>query len=222
MNSFVFPDAHRILGIMCDLDGTLVDSRRDLTTAVNCMRADFDLSPLSFEEVTSFIGNGAEKLVERSLRNTEIESANALKHFKTHYTAHLADETCCYPGVPETLKIITSRSIRCAVITNKPEEPARQVLRHTGLAEYFDPVVGGDTNPALKPNPYSLRHVMNQWQLEPSQVLMIGDHTTDIAAAHAAGVKSVFLKSGYGFSGEFQPDITLESFSELAVLLGIH
>jgi len=215
------PIQTQIHGIMFDLDGTLVDSRRDLTTAINYMRQDFDLSPLPFDLITSYIGNGARKLVERSLHNTSVDVAQGLDCFKSHYQAHLADETICYPEVPETLVSLKHHGIKCAIITNKPESPTRALLTALGIDMFFDPITGGDTYPWFKPDPYPLITVMKHWELNSNQVLMVGDHMTDIAAADSAGVRSVFLSSGFGRLGVNKPDITLCSISELLVLTGI-
>lgn len=210
-----------IRGVLFDLDGTLVDSRRDLTTAVNCMRRSFNLPPLPFDLVTSFIGNGARKLVERSLHGTDIDIDAGLACFKSYYDQHLADETTCYPGVPETLGRLKEHCIKCAIITNKPEAPARAVLAALAIDSYFDPVIGGDTFPYLKPDPYALTRIIEQWNLDPASVLMVGDHMTDIAAAHNAGIQSVYITSGYGRMGEHTPDIQLETITGLLDLTGI-
>jgi phosphoglycolate phosphatase len=221
MNYMNIPVLDSIRGIMFDLDGTLVDSRRDLTTAVNCMRRSFNLSPLPFDLVTSFIGNGARKLVERSLRDTDIDIDAGLACFKAHYDQHLADETTCYPDVPDTLEQLIKHNVKCAIITNKPEAPARAVLAALAIEHYFDPIAGGDTFPYLKPDPYALARITEQWNLEPGNVLMVGDHMTDIAAAHNASIQSVYITSGYGRMGDHTPDIQLETIAGLLYLTGI-
>ena len=221
MKNSVVPLLTPIHGIMFDLDGTLVDSRRDLTTAINYMRQEFDLTPLPYDLVTSYVGNGARKLVERSLRNTSVDITTGLDCFKKHYQAHLADETVCYTGVPDTLACLVNHGIKCAIITNKPESPARALLAKLSIDIYFDPITGGDTYPWFKPDPYPLIKVMEHWNQTTESVLMVGDHKTDIAAAVNAGVRSVFLSSGFGQLGANKPDIALSSISELLVLVGI-
>jgi len=210
-----------IKGLLFDLDGTLIDTRRDLTTGVNLMRAELDLPPLSVESVTSHVGNGARKMLERSLAGINADIDKALARFKHHYAQHLVDETLCYPDVVETLRKLKAAAVKCAVITNKPEAPTRQILHHLGLDAYFDPVIGGDTTPFLKPDPHALLQVAEKWMLQPDELLMVGDNYTDIVAAHRASMKVVFLTSGFGTKGDGEPDYIVRGFRELRPLIGI-
>ena len=207
-----------VRGIIFDLDGTLIDSRKDLTTAINLMRAEYHLPPLALEAVTGFVGDGARKLVERSLQGTTLDPAAALARFKHHYDLHIADETCCYPGVEETLRVLQSRRVRCAIITNKPEAATRTVLRLLHLDQYFDSVVGGDTTPHLKPDPRSALMVLERWGLTRVEALIVGDNHTDIAAAKRAGIRSVFVTYGIGAVGEEKPDFVFDKIEEILAL----
>lgn len=210
-----------VRGVLFDLDGTLIDSRRDLATAVNLLRAEYQLLPLSVETVTAFIGDGARNLVRRALADATVDIDEALPRFKQHYAAHMTDETRCYPGTHATLNTLCAAGLRCAVITNKPERATRALLEHFDLLTFFDPVIGGDTLPVMKPDPLALLHVAEQWSVAPAQLIMVGDHYTDITAAHRAGMRAVYLRSGFGVIRDEQPDVLLDDITRLPALLGL-
>lgn len=211
-----------VRGVLFDLDGTLIDSRQDLATAVNLLRAEYGAAPLSLETVTSFIGDGARNLVRRALADLpDIDVDVALPRFKQLYAAHMTDATQCYPGTHATLEAVRAAGIRCAVITNKPEAATRSLLAHFALLPLMDMVIGGDTLPVMKPDPQALLYVAASWQLQPSQLIMVGDHYTDISAAHRAGMRAVYLRSGFGTIRDDQPDVILDDITQLLDLLGL-
>jgi len=202
-------------GIIFDLDGTIIDTREDLALAINLMLQDYSFPTQATEKVASNVGNGARKLVERSLSGTEINIDEALQRYNKHYSEHLTDNTYCYNGVVETLKKLKSEGIRCAILTNKPEKPTLEILRQMNLAKYFDPIYGADSTPFLKPDPGALLLIMEQWKIPKGNLLMVGDNYTDIHVAKNAGIKSAFFTFGYGVKDHVEPDYTLDEFSQL-------
>jgi phosphoglycolate phosphatase len=208
--------------LLFDLDGTLVDSRVDLTNAVNLMLQEFGHRPLPDSRVINFIGEGARLLVERSLREVQEdlistdEVDRALEVFRRHYRAHLLDQTHLYPEVEETLAALPP--LPKAVVTNKPHDLTVALLEGIGLRKYFSVVLGGDSLPERKPSPMMLAEAARLSNAEPGGCLMIGDSRIDIAAGKAAGMKTC----GYiaGFRGrtelaEAGADYLIERFGEL-------
>ncbi len=208
--------------LLFDLDGTLVDSRADLTNAVNLMLRDFGHRPLPDSRVINFIGEGARLLVERSLRDVQEELVTtdevdrALDVFRRHYRMHLLDQTHLYPEVEETLE--TLPPLPKAIVTNKPYDLTDALLEGIGLRKYFSIVLGGDSLAERKPSPMMLTEAARLANAEPSHCLMIGDSRIDIAAGKAAGMKTC----GYipGFRGrtelaEAGADYLIERFGEL-------
>ncbi len=209
----------KIKGIIFDLDGTLIDSRKDLASSVNLTRKDFNLETLDFETIVSFIGNGTPKLVERSFRGTNIDPGNALSIYKNHYSKHLADETYCYAGVIELLKKLQTLSVKCSIITNKHEAATREILKILKIENFFDIILGGDSFDSLKPSPEPLLFVAEKWNLQPEEILMAGDNWTDIAAARNAGMKSVSVEYGFGNLKDEKPDFKIEHPEDLLKLI---
>lgn len=202
-------------GIICDLDGTLVDSRRDLTASINYVRAAYGLAPHTLETVTSFIGNGAYMLAKRAFAETDVPLDAAFDMYKKHYAEHCTNATEMYAHVHETLTEISAQNIELAVMTNKPVAQAERVLEYLAIRAFFSIVKGGDSYEKMKPHPLPLLSICSAWGKKPHEVIMTGDHHTDIEAAHAAGMKCIFLRSGYGHAGDAKPDIICESFADI-------
>jgi phosphoglycolate phosphatase len=208
--------------LLFDLDGTLVDSRRDLSTSINSMLRSFGRDPLEDAVLLPFIGFGATHLVRESVRAAggDIALADAMAVFSREYEAHLLDNTCLYPGVTETLPLL--EGIPMAVITNKPCVMAGQVLHGLGIRQHFGLVLGGDALPEMKPSPLPLRHAMRVFNSVPSATLMVGDLPVDIEAARAAGTRC--CAALYGFLDaatllESAPDHTIAAFPDLLAVL---
>jgi phosphoglycolate phosphatase len=192
-----------------DLDGTLIDSRADITAALNLTLIRMSLSPLNESLVAAFVGNGVQKLVERALRETAgsqpedflIQQGIAL--FKDEYGNHLLDRTCLYPGVKEGLEHISWAGF--AIVSNKPEKFSRHILDGLGLGGRFRPILGEDSTQTRKPDPTALLKAMDYHRASPSETVMVGDSVVDIEAGKAAGVITC------GISGGFRPKEELEA-----------
>jgi len=201
--------------LIFDLDGTLADTRPDLTTGINLMRQHYGLPPLGIDNVTGYIGNGVRKLVERSLQGTDVDIDEALEFNRKFYREHMTDETMLYPGVAEGLASLVEAGHALAVFTNKPGEPARAVLDYLGMTSVFFRILGGGDLPNLKPAPDGIAALMIEADIASGATWMIGDHHTDLEAAHNAGVQSGFVTYGIGHPGEFEADQVWHGFEEL-------
>lgn len=204
--------------LIFDLDGTLIDSRADLTTAVNLMRAHFGLPPLSIDTVTAYIGNGVRMLVSRSLGDTVIDIDKALAVIRPFYESHVADKTTLYPGVEDGLRRLRAAGHALAIATNKPAPACRIILDHFGLSPLFQSVLGGGSVPNLKPHPEMIEVIRRETRMEACDTWVIGDNYTDLECARRAGASSIFLTYGYGTPGVETPTLTLDSFDKVPPL----
>lgn len=205
-------------GYIFDFDGTLVNSAPDLANAVNELRQHYGLSVLDRETIISYIGNGALKLVERSFQETSIDPKEALKYFLDFYEEGIYNETCFYPGVEDFLKELQKRNIPAIILTNKPQKMTDILLDKMSVAHYFKYAFGPDLY-GKKPDPAGLKKCLELLDLKPNEALMVGDHHTDIFAANACDVESVFLSYGFGEIGDSKPDYVFDSFQELSRFL---
>ncbi len=184
--------------ILFDLDGTLVDSVPDLTTALNRLLAGRGLAGFAQADVVPMVGDGARVLVERAFAARDgVADDAAVAAFVADYTEHVAGDTRAYPGVIETLAGLRAAGWVCAVCTNKPEAAARKLLAALGIGEQFAAVGGGDSFPVRKPDPRHLLATLDAAGGAPDRAVMVGDHHNDVAAAAGAGLPCIFAAWGY-------------------------
>lgn len=188
--------------LIFDLDGTLVNTGPQITRAWGRILTELGRQPLPQDAVERMVGDGAAKLVERGLAATGGQlTAPPFEAIVERYAAMLAAEPIdagdLYPSVAETLSLFSAAGHGMAVCTNKPAEAAETALEMTGIRHFFDPVVGGGSAPALKPDPAPVRAILNHHGCRPRQAIMIGDHENDVRAAHAAGVPAILVTYGY-------------------------
>lgn len=189
--------------VMFDLDGTLVDSAPDLAFAANRMLATLGMPARDPALLSSFIGKGIPRLVERSLAGSldgRADSglmARALALFESYYEEESGRRTTVYPGVAEGLEMLARAGLPLACVTNKAERFTHTLLAGMGLAYFFALVVGGDTLPRKKPDPLPFRHVCERLGVAPGEALVVGDSRNDVAGARAAGCPVICVPYGY-------------------------
>ena len=217
-----------IQAIAFDLDGTLIDSVPDLAAATNATLAECSLPKVSEDLVRSWVGNGAQILMQRALSysystaedSPELQARleQTMPRFMHHYAEHLQQHSRLYTGVLEVLQQLKQAGYKLAVVTNKPYRFTIPLLQAFGLDGLFTQVLGGDSLTKMKPDPLPLQHLMDQWNINSSQLLMVGDSKNDILAAKAANVMSIGLTYGYNYGediGLSEPDAVCEHFSQL-------
>jgi len=201
--------------LIFDLDGTLIDSRADLAAGINHMRNHYGMVPLSVETVSGYIGNGVGKLVTRSLQGADVDFDEALKINKDYYYSNLTVHTYLYAGVEPGVRQLVAAGHKLALLTNKPGNLSREIMAHFGLGDCFSTIIGGGDVANLKPEPDGIFKCLEQAGMDRSAAWMIGDHHTDLAVAKNAGVKSAFVRYGFGEQGGYKPDAYFASFPEL-------
>jgi phosphoglycolate phosphatase len=189
--------------IVFDLDGTLVDSRRDLADSANAVLGQSGCGPLAEVEIGRMVGDGAATLVSRAFAAAACpQPADALARFLAIYNRRLLQFTRPYPGIPEALATLSTRA-RLAVLTNKPLAPTRAILSGLELDAHFsaDDVVGGDGPWPRKPDPAGLRHLAAKAALAFLDVVLVGDSAIDWQTSRAAGARICVAAYGFGFDG---------------------
>ena len=183
--------------IVFDLDGTLIDSARDLGEAASELVESYGASSLLVSDVVGMVGDGAAALVRRALERSSLdpEMPGALDRFLNIYDRRLLDHTVAYAGIREVLALAESRG-PLAVLTNKALAPSLRILEALGLRGFFTEVVGGDGPCPRKPHPAGLRALMAGAPGQPA--MMVGDSPADARTANAVGCGFVWARYGFG------------------------
>jgi len=189
-------------GVIFDLDGTLIDSAPDLHAIANAVLAAHGHAPLTLQTITSFIGNGIPKLVERCFEtvNNSLEGEafdNAVIMFLEKYAQAPATNSKLYPNVIETLDDLKKKGFVLGICTNKTEKMSNLIVEKMGLAPYFSCVAGGDRLKEKKPAPEPLINCAREMGCELENIIYVGDSETDSATAKAAGVPFILFTEGY-------------------------
>lgn len=210
--------------VLFDLDGTLVDSIPDLTSAVDAMLMTLGLEPAGQAQVSHWVGNGAPKLVERAIQAMSAESltearlTQANQLFNEHYQYHNGEQACVYQGALAFLQHLHQQKISMGIVTNKPSQFTEQLLERLNLAHFFNLVLSGDSLPEKKPSPEPLLHAMDFFAKGPQDTLMVGDSINDVKAARSANVSVVAVSYGYNHGEQIDtanPDKVVDSLAEL-------
>jgi len=205
--------------VVFDLDGTLIDSARDMTRVLNRTLSRFARPALGEEQVRGMVGDGSAALVRQAFAATgDALTEDDLKTALTDYLdSYFQDDEppVLYPGVPETLAVLADSGIRLGLCTNKPERITRKLLDALGLSPLFGALAGGDTLPVKKPDGRHLSWVVEA--LGGGSAAMVGDNRNDVKAARAAGMPVVAMTYGYPRMPvqELGADILLDRIADL-------
>ena len=182
-----------------DLDGTALDTLSDIADAANAILCANNLPPRTDEEIRSFVGNGIQRLIERSVpAGTDAAMiAKVLAEFKPYYGAHCADKTAPYAGILEMLAALRAAGVRTAVVSNKADF-AVQSLAKQYFDNLFDVALGEDVEkrPA-KPAPDMVWHVLDLLGADKNEAVYIGDSDVDVQTAQNAGLPCIAVTWGF-------------------------
>ena len=213
--------------IVFDLDGTLIDSRRDLADATNELIVELGGTPLGVDAVTEMVGEGAAVLVRRALTAAGLDPATprALERFLAHYDVRLTRHTRPYAGIPEALTALRATGRTLAVLTNKPQHATERILDRLHLAPMMSQVIGGDTEAGRKPDPRGLRRIIEVAGGAPESTVLVGDSPIDLETARRAAVGICLARYGFGYrfpDGAFRGDeLFVDDPRELAAVLRV-
>ena len=204
-------------GVIYDLDGTLVDSKDDLADSVNAMLGRLSLPRREPKVIQGFIGEGAERLIRRSLGPAhEHRYPEAAPIWHEEYALRLLHRTHLYDGIAQVLREPPEAR---AVLTNKPGAFARQILQGLGVAPAFRAVVGGDEAPR-KPSGGGLLGICATLGIRPEQALLVGDSPVDLATGRSAGARVCAVTWGLGARAALAgADYLCDTPAELGALL---
>lgn len=211
-----------ITTVLCDLDGTLIDSQRDIALAFqHALRRVVGGALPDEVTIARHIGKTLEQMArELGYHLSPPQLTTFLDTYRQHYTASGTPHTQPYPGVTATLQALSSLTF--GVVTTKAQEQAESVLRQLQLSAFFRHVQGWVPGLQLKPAPDTVVAALTALCCAPQQALMVGDTAADILAGKAAGLKTCAVTYGFGAVEELrrcEPDYLIDTFSDLVKLL---
>lgn len=203
--------------LMFDLDGTLIDSRKDIAASVNLALDELSMPRREAVEIYGYIGGGVHNLMRKSMQaGREDLLEKAVDLFWANYKDHVLDSTTLYPGVYDMLEKLSG--LKMAVVTNKPCLHSRLILQGLDITKYFISIQGWKTEVRVKPDPDMLYRAMEEAGVPPEESVMIGDSVADVLASRAAGVKCCAVGYGYGVREkvlEAAPDYFVENVGDI-------
>lgn len=213
-------------GVLFDLDGTLLDTARDMTEALNRVRVAEGLERLPFEQVRPLVSHGAPRMLRFAFGEPETARFESLRaRFLDFYRGALAVHTRLFEGFERVLESIESSGLRWGVVTNKPGWLATPLLQELGLSARCGCMVAGDTLAERKPHPLPLLHAARLLSLEPRECVYVGDAERDVQAARSAGMIPLVAGFGYLADGEdpaaWRPEAVFAKPEELLDWLGL-
>ena len=209
--------------ILFDLDGTLVDSAFDLYRAMNMSLNAMQLPLVTEEQVRTWVGKGTSLFCESVLQYLtgkvdQAQHQHLLSTFLKIYNAEPCVDTQPFTGVIEFLEWAKAEGKTLVCVTNKPELPARNILKTLAIDHYFVDTIGGDRFEQRKPHPRQLLHCVEHYAVNKEQVLMIGDSSNDVEAARRAGIDCIVVSYGYNHGeniADCQPQQIVDDLREL-------
>lgn len=211
--------------IIFDLDGTLVDSAKDIMIANNKTLEKFGYKPISFKNVKHIIGQGIRVNIIRSLKMQNVKINKKKENemydfFFSFYKKNLYVESKIYRGLNSFLKNLKKQGYKLAVCSNKLEVLTKIVLKKTKLLKYFDFVAGGDTFAHRKPHPSVLNNIIKNFKINKNNVLFIGDSEHDYHSALNSNIK--FCLKTKGFTNKpisfFKKSYKLKSYTNKIII----
>ena len=203
-----------------DLDGTLVDSGNDIASSVNYTLKVLGIPTKKYEEILRYVGDGVQKLIERSLGEDNYHRFDdAMGIFSAYYTEHMLDSTTLYDSVIKVLEHFQKK--RKVIITNKRELFTLKITNSLDISQYFDEIIGSDSKDFKKPDARLLLPLLEKYCSENHSAVVIGDGVNDIKLAKNAGVISCALLNGLTERNillALKPNFICENLSELMSL----
>lgn len=186
-----------IKAVIFDLDGTLLNSIEDLANSVNAMMLHFGREPYSIETIQSYVGNGVYKLVERAFGANDPLIKEAFAFFYDDYAKHTCVKSFLYEGIESLLLELNQRNIPMAILTNKAQDLTDKIVKHYLKEIDFVAVIGDRFDNLKKPNPHYPLNLAHKMQLNPHEILFVGDSEVDIQTAQNAGFVPLGVSWGF-------------------------
>lgn len=194
---------YKVIGF--DLDGTLINTLPDLTLVVNSMFLEHGFPTVTQQQVLSWVGKGADIFFQNAIAYTgkvfdAAQQVSLRTSFDKFYATYVCEESTLYPNVKATLETLKEKGFTLVVITNKPTKLVEPVLTAFGIYHLFSETLGGQSLPKIKPNPDPMWFICEKFNIQPSELLFVGDSENDVIASTKAGCDVIGLTYGYNYN----------------------
>lgn len=213
--------------LIIDCDGTLVDTRLDILSALNVSLSAYDLDTYSEDEVLEYIGSGVYPLIKKRSEEAKSDAFSkeelfkvVLEHFQKTYSENVVVNSCVYAGWEKVFPYLKRE--RTVILSNKPQIFLDKIVTSLGLDTHIVESFGREAFPEIKPSPYPVLKILEKYKVSPEQAIMIGDMDSDIISGNDAGIKTFAVLYGYGKRDTLlkaNPDFLIESPEEIIELL---
>ncbi|MBN9537575.1 MAG: HAD-IA family hydrolase [Reyranella sp.] len=213
--------------VIYDLDGTLIDSAKDMEVAVSRVLTDHGLPPVTDDDVRIFMGQGSKVTMGKAFAKygrplNDAALSAVTREFVRYYEADPVSHTTAFAGVAEVVARFARLGLKQGVCTNKFEKPSRMILEHLELMPPISDVAGADSFPVRKPDPRHILMLLERMGCDPRRAVMIGDSIHDAEAARGANIPAVLVSWGYTTrpASELGADAVIDRFDALPAALG--
>lgn len=207
--------------IFFDVDGTLVDARKDIANAMNFALRTMKLRTLPDDVIISYVGTGVKYLIRQCLGSDDPATIDeGTRLYSDYYIAHASDEAVLYPNAVEILDHLKDK--RKFILTNRYTAFTDPVLKGLGIRDYFEEIIGGDDESCIKPSACVLAKVIPRFKLDKSRSLIVGDMDIDVMTGKNTGIKTCWVTHGLGKIDEIRglnPDYIIEDLIELKEII---
>lgn len=183
--------------VLFDLDGTLTNTLKDISTAMNRALRLHGLPEFAEQDYCYLVGDGAKKLAERAVRDHQDLAQSVRETYQAYYETHAMVTTLPYDGIPELLAALSARGLKLCVLSNKPDADTRNVVAHYFPSVDFALVRGQVEGVPVKPDPTGALAVAAQLGVKPDEFLYLGDTSVDMRCARSAGMHPVGVLWGF-------------------------
>lgn len=186
--------------VIFDLDGTLLDTIKDIADSMNCVLKKFGLPTYKTEDYYYFVGEGMETLCKRVLppsHNTPSMITRCVKAMKEEYKKRWLNNTVPYPGIPELLNELENKGIKMAVLSNKPDQLTKLLVEKILTGINFSFILGESPNFPKKPAPDSALYIAKYLNIQAAECIYLGDSDIDMKTANSAGMFAVGALWGF-------------------------